>query len=133
MNAPSQQPASLGPAISRADARWATGLCLLMVVYGAAWEGFIDPIRDGSWLWLKVAPLAMALPGLLKGRIYTFQWMSLLIWLYVCEALVRIIGLQWQERALAAGWLVLGLALTAVILQSIRKYKRQQPPKPDLP
>ena len=104
-----------------------------MVVYGVAWEGFIDPIRDGSWLWLKVAPLAMAVPGLLKGRIYTFQWMSLLIWLYVCEALVRIIGLQWQERALAAGWLVLGLALTAVILQSIRKYKRQQPPRPDLP
>jgi uncharacterized membrane protein len=104
-----------------------------MIAYGLAWEGFVDPIRDGSWLWLKVLPLALALPGLLRGRIYTFQWMSLLIWLYVCEALVRIIGLQWLERLLAAGWLVLSLALTAVILQAIRRYKRQQPKTPELP
>jgi uncharacterized membrane protein len=104
-----------------------------MIAYGLAWEAFIDPIREGSWLWLKVLPLALALPGLLRGRIYTFQWMSLLIWLYVCEALVRIIGLQWFERLLAAGWLVLSLALTAVILQAIRRYKRQQPKIPELP
>jgi uncharacterized membrane protein len=104
-----------------------------MVVYGASWEGLIDPVREGSWLWLKVVPLVMALPGLYQGRVYTFQWMSLLIWLYVCEALVRLIGLQWLERLLAAGWLVLGLALTAVILHAIRRYKRQQPPTPELP
>ncbi|MEY3669427.1 MAG: hypothetical protein RL258_822 [Pseudomonadota bacterium] len=133
MSAPLEEPALSAPGIRRSDARWAAGLCLLMVIYGAVWEGLVDPIREGSWLWLKVVPLAIALPGLLNGRVYTFQWMSLLIWLYVCEALVRIIGLQWLERALAAGWLLLGLALTGVILQSIRRYKRQQPPKPDLP
>jgi len=121
------------PQLPAADGRRAAFFCGLMIAYGLAWEGFVDPIRDGSWLWLKVLPLALALPGLLRGRIYTFQWMSLLIWLYVCEALVRIIGLHWLERLLAAGWLVLSLALTAVILQAIRRYKRQQPKTPELP
>ncbi|MGA1252494.1 MAG: DUF2069 domain-containing protein [Burkholderiaceae bacterium] len=121
------------PLIPAANGRRSAFFCGLMIAYGLAWEAFIDPIREGSWLWLKVLPLALALPGLLRGRIYTFQWMSLLIWLYVCEALVRIIGLQWLERLLAAGWLVLSLALTAVILQAIRRYKRQQPEMPELP
>jgi uncharacterized membrane protein len=35
-------------------------ICGLMVLYGLAWEAFIDPVREGSWLWLKVIPLAVA-------------------------------------------------------------------------
>jgi uncharacterized membrane protein len=119
--------------LAASDGRWAAALCGLMIAYGIAWEAFIDPIQEGSWLWLKVLPLGLALPGLMRARIYTFQWMSLLIWLYVCEALVRIIGLHWLERALAAGWLFLALALTGIILQAIRRHKRQLPRVPDLP
>lgn len=104
---------------------WATGITLLMMAYGITWEAYIDPIREGSWLWLKVLPLALALPGLSKGRVYTFQWMSLLVWLYVCEALVRILGMTVTEQLLAAGWLLQSLGLTLVVLLAIRDFRRQ--------
>ena len=101
-------------------------ICGLMVLYGLAWEAFIDPVREGSWLWLKVIPLAVAMPGLARAKVYTYQWMSLLIWLYLCEALVRIASPSVSERWLALGWLVLGLALCGAILLAIQRLKRQQ-------
>ncbi|MEY4014564.1 MAG: hypothetical protein RLZZ290_1428 [Pseudomonadota bacterium] len=104
---------------------WAASLTVAMIAYGVAWEGVIDPIREGSWLWLKVVPLALALPGLWRGKVYTYQWMSLLVWLYVCEALVRVLGMTVTEQLLALGWLIQSLALTLVVLLAIRACRRQ--------
>lgn len=104
---------------------WAVAVTLGMMAYGIAWEAAWDPLRPGSWLWLKVLPLALALPGLWHGRLYTYQWMSLLVWLYVCEALVRVLGLTMTEQLLAAGWLVQSLALTLIVLLAIRACRRQ--------
>lgn len=57
-----------------------------------AWEWFISPLRPGgSWLILKGIPLLFAIPGLWKGKVYTMQWASMLILLYVTEGLVRIL------------------------------------------
>ena len=57
-----------------------------------AWEWFISPLRPGgSWLILKGIPLVFAIPGVWKGKIYTMQWASMLILLYVTEGLVRIL------------------------------------------
>lgn len=114
------------PALEPTLVRISLIVCGLMVLYGLAWESFIDPVRDGSWLWLKVIPLAAAMPGLALGKIYTFQWMSLLIWLYLCEALVRIASPSVSERWLALGWLILGLALCGAILLAMQRLKRRQ-------
>ena len=57
-----------------------------------AWEWFISPLRpSGSWLILKGIPLLFAIPGIWKGKVYTMQWASMLILLYVTEGLVRIL------------------------------------------
>ncbi|WP_397392188.1 DUF2069 domain-containing protein [Polynucleobacter sp.] len=57
-----------------------------------AWEWFISPLRPGgSWLILKAIPLLFAIPGLWKGNVYTMQWASMLILLYITEGLVRIL------------------------------------------
>jgi uncharacterized membrane protein len=57
-----------------------------------AWEWFISPLRPGgSWLMLKGIPLLFAIPGLWKGKIYTMQWASMLILLYITEGLTRIL------------------------------------------
>jgi uncharacterized membrane protein len=37
--------------------------------------------------------------GLLKNRMYTYRWMSLLIWLYFTEGVVR----AWSDKGLSAG------------------------------
>ena len=55
-----------------------------------AWELFLAPLRPGgSWLVLKALPLLAPLFGVLRGRRYTFQWSTLLIWLYVAEGAMR--------------------------------------------
>jgi uncharacterized membrane protein len=68
----------------------AVGSLLGLVVLGLAWELWLAPLRpQGSWLALKVLPLCLPLAGLLKNRMYTYRWVSLLVWLYFTEGVVR--------------------------------------------
>ena len=107
--------------------KFALGSTLALIFFGLAWEIFLDPLRPGrSWLALKVLPLAFAIKGLYLGKIYTFKWMSLLVWLYVGEALVRIVGLSPTERMLSWVSLAISLALAISILGGARSFFRQQ-------
>ncbi len=68
----------------------AVGSLLGLIALGLAWELFLAPIRPGgSWLALKVLPLCVPLAGLLKNRMYTYRWVSLMVWLYFTEGAVR--------------------------------------------
>lgn len=61
-----------------------------LIVLGLAWELWLAPLRPGgSWVALKVLPLCIPLAGLLKRRMYTYRWLSLLVWLYFTEGVVR--------------------------------------------
>lgn len=100
MNRPSPAPASppLSPAV-----RWtralAVGSLLGLIVLGLAWELWLAPLRPGgSWLALKVLPLLLPLAGLLKNRMYTYRWVSLMVWLYFTEGVVR----AWGDPGLSA-------------------------------
>ena len=99
-------------------------LVISMIIFGISWEIWLNPLRPGgSMLWAKVLPLMLALPGLYKARIYTFQWLSLLVWLYVCEALVRVYTTQKIEILLSVIWLLMSLSLFIIIWRSIRSIK----------
>ena len=99
-------------------------LVISMIIFGISWEIWLNPIRPGgSMLWAKVLPLMLALPGLYKARIYTFQWLSLLVWLYMCEALVRVYTTQKIEILLSVIWLLMSLSLFIIIWRSIRSIK----------
>lgn len=70
----------------------ATAAFVDLFILCIAWEWFISPLRPGgSWLILKAIPLLFAIPGLWKGKVYTMQWASMLILLYITEGLVRIL------------------------------------------
>ena len=70
----------------------ATAAVIDLFILCVSWEWFISPLRPGgSWLILKGIPLLFAIPGLWKGKIYTMQWASMLILLYITEGLVRIL------------------------------------------
>jgi uncharacterized membrane protein len=61
-----------------------------LIVLGLAWELWLAPIRPGgSWLALKVLPLCIPLAGFLKNRMYTYRWVSLMVWLYFAEGITR--------------------------------------------
>ena len=67
-----------------------------LIVLGVAWELWLAPVRPGGTLLaLKVLPLCFPLTGLLKNRMYTYRWLSLLIWLYFTEGVVR----AWSDAA----------------------------------
>ncbi len=73
----------------------AVGSLLGLIVLGLLWELWLAPIRPGgSWLALKVLPLCIPLAGLLKNRMYTYRWVSLVVWLYFTEGVVR----AWSDR-----------------------------------
>ena len=68
----------------------AVGSLLAMVLLALSWELFLAPLRPGgSWLALKALPLCLPLAGLLKNRMYTYRWVSLLVWIYFAEGVVR--------------------------------------------
>ena len=95
-----------------AAARWTRALAvsslLALIALGLAWELWLAPLREGgSWWALKVLPLTWPLAGLLKHRMYTYRWLSLMVWLYFTEGLVR----ATSESGLSAG-----LAWTQVLL-----------------
>ncbi len=70
--------------------RLAVASLIGLIVLGLAWELWLAPLREGgSWWALKVLPLTLPLAGLLKNRMYTYRWVSLLVWLYFTEGVVR--------------------------------------------
>lgn len=91
----SLQPIPPTPAIRRTRVA-AVALLLALVVLLVAWELWLAPVRPGgSWLALKALPLCLPLAGLLKNRMYTYRWLSLMVWIYFCEGAVR----AWSDRA----------------------------------
>ena len=77
--------------------RWTAAASLFgLIVLGVAWEMVLAPIRPGgSLLALKVLPLILPLAGVMKNRMYTYRWLSLLVWLYFTEGAVR----AWSDKA----------------------------------
>ena len=68
----------------------ACGSAIGLIFLGLIWELFLVPLRpNGSWLVLKIVPVLFALPGILKGKRYTYQWASMLSMLYLSEGIVR--------------------------------------------
>jgi uncharacterized membrane protein len=76
--------------------RWvAVSSLLALILLGLLWETTLAPIRPGgSWLALKVLPLCIPLAGLLKNKMYTYRWVSLVVWLYFIEGVVR----GWSDK-----------------------------------
>jgi uncharacterized membrane protein len=83
--------------------RWmAVGSLLGLIILGLAWELWLAPLRAGGSFWaIKVLPLCIPLAGLLKNRMYTYRWVSMLVWLYFIEGVVRAWGDAWPSSGLA--------------------------------
>lgn len=84
------------PSPAVATTRWvAVGSLLALIVLALAWELLLAPLRPGgSWLALKALPLCLPLAGLLKNRLYTYRWVTLVVWLYFMEGVVR----AWSDK-----------------------------------
>ncbi len=99
----------------------AVGSLLGLIVLGLAWELVLAPLRPGgSWIALKVLPLCVPLAGLLKNRMYTYRWVSLMVWLYFTEGVVRAYSDKAPGNYLAMVEVVLCLALFVACALHVR-------------
>lgn len=55
----------------------------------APWRPELSALVGISWLVFKLIPLLLPLPGVIKGKLYTLQWASMLVLLYFMEGVVR--------------------------------------------
>ena len=97
----------------------AVGSVLALIALGLAWELWLAPTGSGTLAW-KVLPLALTLPGLMRRRMYTYRWLSLLVWLYVIEGLVRATSEHGISQWLAIGEVALCLLLFAACAMHVR-------------
>ena len=98
--------------VARRTRAWAVASLIALIVLCLGWELRWAPLRPGgSWLALKALPLCLPLPGLLKNRMYTYRWLSLMVWLYMTEGLVRA-----TSEGPPGSWLALAEVLLCLIL-----------------
>ena len=102
------------PPVLPATIAWTRGAAvaatLALIALCLAWELWLAPTGQRT-LAVKVVPLVITVPGLVRMRLYTYRWMSLLVWLYVAEGLVR----ATSDRGLGAWLASFEVALSLVV------------------
>lgn len=89
-------------------------LCLI-------WEGWLAPLRPGgSWLILKAAFLLIPLFGILRGKRYTYKWLSLFIQFYLLEGALRATSDSGLTQWLALGEVALAMTIFVTTILYIR-------------
>ena len=115
----------------RLSRQLAVASLLGLIVLGLAWELWLAPVRPGgSWLAVKVLPLCLPLAGLLKNRMYTYRWLSLLVWFYFLEGVVRAASDKGLSAVLALAEIVLSVILFSACAMHVRLRLRSAPPTP---
>lgn len=96
--------------------------CLIGLIFlSVAWELWLAPLHPGgSWLVLKVLPLLLPLFGILRGKVYTYRWSTLLIWLYFTEGVVR----AWSDGGLSSQLATLEWVLALIFFISAAFFTR---------
>ena len=106
------------PRVQRARG-WTVALTLALAALCLAWELWLAPTGRGT-LAIKALPLLPCLPGLMRHRLYTYRALSLLVWLYVLEGLVRSTSERGPSQWLAAAEVALAVALFVLCVHYIR-------------
>jgi uncharacterized membrane protein len=94
-------------------------LLLALIALCLAWELALAPTGRGT-LAIKALPLFFALPGLWNYRLYTFRWLSLLVWLYAAEGCVRGYGDRGLSGPLAIAEVLLSVLLFSACAWHVR-------------
>jgi len=99
----------------------AAGTLVSLIVLCLAWELWLAPLRPGgSLVALKALPLAIPLPGIFRGRRYTYQWSSLLILAYFAEGVTRGVAERGASQACALAEVALSVAFFAAVVAYAR-------------
>ncbi len=105
----------------------ASASLIALIFLCLGWELWWAPLRPGgSWLVLKAVFLLVPLFGILRGKRYTYKWVSLFIQFYLLEGLVRATSEQGLAQWLAIGETVLAAILFVSVILFIRATRGPQ-------
>ena len=128
LDPPLALPAALLPALPATlpfALRWTRAVAVLatfgLIVLGLAWELWLAP-TGGRTLAVKVLPLLLPLPGLWRMRLYTYRWVSLFVWLYFIEGVVR----AWGDRGISAVFAGAEVALTLALFVAVAAHVKSR-------
>ncbi len=94
---------------------------IALILECVAWEGWLAPLHSGgSVLLFKAVLLLFPLFGVLRGKIYTYQWSSMLILLYFTEGIVR----AWSDHGLSSQLAIAEIILSLIFFFSAIFYVR---------
>lgn len=92
-----------------------------LILLCLAWELWLAPLRPGgSWLVLKAVILLLPLMGVLKEKVYTYQWSSMFILAFFGEGVMR----AWSDTGLSQQLAMLEVVLTVAYFTSVVLYVR---------
>jgi uncharacterized membrane protein len=102
---------------------WSIVAWLALIALGIAWELVFAPLRPGgSWLVLKVVPLLLPLPAMLRGSAYAMQLALFVSLLAVFEGAARLFE-PLPGAMLAALELLLAVAFFVAAVVYLRPMK----------
>ena len=91
-----------------------------MILFGFLWEIKLYPYGM-ALLWLKVLPLIPLLPDYFKDD-YVLQWLTLIIWFFITEAIVRVPQTP-RKLHLELHLACLGVSTLILAMAAVRKIK----------
>ncbi len=107
---------------------------LALMLLCVLWETWLAPLRPGGTLmFMKALPLAFAVRGVARGSLYTIQWASMLILLYLMEGVVRVmsdpagpsIALAWLEILFSSVFFIASLLYVRPAKRAAKAAKKQ--------
>ena len=101
--------------------RIAVASLLALMLLEALWSVVLAPLPSARWLWVKAIPLAILLPGVMRGARKPRQWIALIAPLYFAEALVRALT-EGGRHGLVAG---MAAALALVLFVAVVAWLRE--------
>lgn len=108
----------------------ASASLIALIFLCLAWEGWLAALKPGgSWMTLKAAFLLIPLFGILRGKRYTYKWLSLFIQFYLMEGLLRATSDHGLSQKLAIGETALAVILfvsTILFVRATRAPKEEK-------
>lgn len=103
-------------------------LCwLALIVLILLWDWAFAPLHTGKWLlMIKLLPLCLPLRGILSGRIYTYQYCSMLVLAYFMEGVMRLWDAVPYSAWFAGGELVFSMGFFVFCLIYLKQFKRKK-------
>lgn len=107
--------------------RPAAACWLALIVLTLLWDGLFAPLHTGRMLLLiKLLPLCLPVRGIVSGRIYTYQYCSMLVLAYFTEGVMRLFDAPSGSLYFAAAQTVLSVAFFVLCLCYLHQFKKNK-------